>query len=212
MLIIEGSDCCGKTFLQKELVKRLNAAGFPHVPHHLSRLPAGFDRYHGYQRLANVMGVFDRFHMSEVAYEHGRQEEPGAAGLTQETYRQVDGMLRLHGSYVVVLSMEPADAPALLEQRWDQAREMYERDLVLRVNDWYDAASRNWGMWQPEPKDSHDTYVMDVDAVFHETVSVPFPTPEFADRVIEDYLGRLAALYDTRVKSQELRNLCPLFH
>lgn len=208
MLIIEGADCVGKTTLQKEFVKRLNAANMPHVPHHLSRLPDSFDRYHGYKRLCNTTGVFDRFHMSEIAYQYGRREELGSYGLTTEKYRQVDGMLRLHGSYVVVLSMEPSDAPELLQQRWDQSREMYDQALVLHVNEWYDTVSRQWGMWNQD--DKKDTYVMDVDAVFHETLTVPFPTVEFIDEVIEQYVARLVALHTTSLQKESIVNLCPL--
>jgi len=97
---------------------------------HFTRLPPGFHRFWGYVDNAVQRSVQDRYHMSERAYSFGRGDK--ALYLTDEMYRLVEAHLALLGSYTVVLTA----SESLLKQRWREG-EMYDLNLVLRVNEYY---------------------------------------------------------------------------
>jgi thymidylate kinase len=132
MLILEGSDTVGKSTLAKRCVELLNARGYPHVPRHLSRLPASWaaQPHHNYVRLCSPYLVQDRFHVSEPIYARARGEKPM---ITREQYAVVESYLKLVGGFTVVIAAEPE----LIERRYDAGREMYKLAQVQQVNTYY---------------------------------------------------------------------------
>lgn len=180
MLIIEGADLVGKTVLSKALCLRLNALGWPHVYQHLSRLPTTWaaDAVQNYSRLCSPYVVRDRFHVSEPVYAQARGELPM---LTPETYRQVDRLVHCTSGYVIVITA----SPSLIEQRYREhaAREMYDLDKVLAVNDAYGAmAHRTFGDYQPA-----------IDLYIHCSESNPWVDP--GEIALRAYTSRLNANY-----------------
>lgn len=122
IIIIDGCDLVGKTTLAKKLEAKTGL-----VYQHLSRLPDAFDRYWGYlDRMGDGRVVYDRFHMSEVAYARMRGDE---TPLTPERYRLVDAQLRLRGCVTVVVTAEES----LIRARWGRD-EMYDLEQVVAVN------------------------------------------------------------------------------
>lgn len=190
MLILEGSDLVGKTTLAKQLTKRLWDARMPHVYSHFSRLPDAFDRYWGYVERASRDVVQDRYHMSEIAYGVGRGDlgRLGDNTLTPERYRLVDAHIRAMGAYTVVLY---SSEPQLLRDRYEreQAREMYDIDLVLRVNAWYEGVSDHLGRWVPS--DAIQPYDMDVDWAIDVALMHDWPSLECS--IVNRYLERRQA-------------------
>lgn len=172
MLIIEGSDLVGKTTLAKDLVKKLNERGHPHIYRHLSRLPDSFNRFCGYEQVMSTYSVNDRGPMSEPVYANMRGDE---TSLTPWLYQRVDAMLQLKGAFTVVLyAMEEQ----LIKDRWREG-EMYDLEGVLQVNACFDRIA-NHGRW--------NTYDMRVDYRVPLSTRNPFPNPE---TILEAYLKHL---------------------
>lgn len=179
MLIVEGADLVGKTTLCKELVKRLNELQHPHIYRHLSRLPNSFHRYYGYQSMAAIHSVQDRFHMSEPVYAAMRGDE---TPLTPWLYDQVDAMLLLKSAFTVVVYAINED---LIRSRWGRD-EMYDLESVLAVNASFDRIA-NHGTWQG--------YNMRVDFRASCSQQNPYPDPE---PILHAYLKHLDRFYTLR--------------
>lgn len=132
MLILEGTDCVGKTTLAHKLVQVLNKLGSPVVYQHMSRLPDSFDRYHGYINLMCTNVVKDRFYLSENAYCYGRMEHPT---ISSEQLRLLDAHARMLGAYTVLVTA----SLEVIRERYEKLkeREMYSLDLVERVHGYY---------------------------------------------------------------------------
>lgn len=179
MLIIEGSDCVGKTRLAKRLEKELGL-----TYQHLSRLPDKFDRYHGYIDLMSQYIVRDRFHMSEVVYARMRSEE---TMLTPERYRLVDAQLRMLGCVTVVII---ADDPLIGERYRARAeQEMYRLDQTLQVNDLFTAFV--------ESSDPFMLYQPDVDIVIDCHSKHPFPDDDDVHAILTQWHSRQGQLFVT---------------
>lgn len=135
MIIVEGPDLIGKTTLCKELVKRLNKHGRPHIYKHFSRLPSSLWRgdypCELYWSHAARHSVQDRFHMSEPLYAQIRDEQPI---LSPAQYRLLDCRLRAEHGMVTILLYDPDGST--IKRRWREG-EMYGIDDVLRVNTYY---------------------------------------------------------------------------
>jgi thymidylate kinase len=174
--VIDGSDCTGKTTLAKRCVELLNARGFPHVYHHLSRLPRCWERQApmNYERLISPWVVQDRFHVSNPVY---AAVEPRKPEITQAEYALVEATLRLRGAYVVIVTAEPA----LIERRFVAEREMYSLRQVLQVNEWFRSIAVTG--------DFHG-FETHADQVIHCDESDEWPSDK-AEEIVESYLGRL---------------------
>lgn len=131
MIVVEGADCVGKTTLVAKLIKRLNQAGFPHVPLHLSKLPECFDHVRDYLPLMSPNVVWDRFYMSRNAYGMAVDNQ---RVLNRREYRYLDAKARLVPTHHVVITA----TPQLIRERFEDGAHMsYTIDDILRVNDKY---------------------------------------------------------------------------
>lgn len=69
MLVIEGSDCLGKTTLAKKIVRKVSEKGFPVVYSWMTRPNEQlFDFFLDYKKMLNPCAVMDRFHLGGLAY------------------------------------------------------------------------------------------------------------------------------------------------
>lgn len=167
MLIVEGPDCAGKTYLCRELVKKLPGWTYQH----LSRLQDAFDRYWGYVERTCGTVVQDRFHLSELAYARARGD---VTPLTEETYRLVDAEVRRAGGFTVMIL--PSDD--LVRRRWD-AGQMYQLPTVLRAAEAFRRA-RELFPWA------------DVDLEVRCDDGKPYADERDVDEVLRRYRARLA--------------------
>jgi thymidylate kinase len=122
MLILEGTDCVGKTTLAHKLAKRLNM-----VYQHLGPLPDTWSD-EDYIHLASINAVRDRYHLSEVAY---------SATLKNRSCRIKDVKV-LHSTlilkYLAFTIIITADGP-VIRDRFDEKRELFTYDEVSLVNE-----------------------------------------------------------------------------
>ncbi len=179
MLIIEGPDLVGKTTLAHKAIRLLNDANFPHVYHHLSRLPKAWkrDAAMNYRRLATPYVVQDRFHMSDPLYAELRGEPPV---LSPSEYHELDGFLHFMGVYQLTIV---ADEELIVERYEKHAqREMYRLEDVLRVNKLYINALR---------AERHKEYIIRCDGSFHCSRRIPFVTDDWLRLMLRDYMLRL---------------------
>lgn len=125
MIIVEGADLVGKTTLCKELVRR---SSFDLAYNHLSRLPESFHRFYDYLELIKPSNVFDRFHMSEIAYIAARREKQGSTNFAW--YAAIDRMIIDAAGMIIIVT---ADEPLIRSRMRDD--EMYDMDTILRANE-----------------------------------------------------------------------------
>jgi hypothetical protein len=132
MVILEGSDCVGKTTLANMLLEQDYFQSIGARYGHLSRLPDDHDRLLDYKELIDPLLIQDRFHMSEIAYCAGRQELFENVKLTPHMYELIDAWLRLVGAVTVVI-LAP---PSLITERHaaNREREMYDVQVSLIAN------------------------------------------------------------------------------
>lgn len=132
MIIVEGTDLVGKTTLCEALIKMLNAADYPHVYQHLSKLPVSFDRVKGYLPLCNKDMVYDRFHLSRQAYGRACQNQEV---LSHAEQWWLEGYMRMHCSFTVLVV---ATDEFITQQYTSKDRdEMYNLNDILAVNHEY---------------------------------------------------------------------------
>lgn len=167
MLIVDGSDCTGKTTLCKELVEKLN---FTHrsLRHaysysHLGALPARWDFYKHYVERCQPWLVQDRFHLSELAYGIVTRYGTSITRL-EDIERYLDELPAMR----VVLTAEDS----LLDRRYSIERELFPLRQVKAVN----------ALFVELP------WKVTVHRVFHETEETPWPTKEWVRELLSQYI------------------------
>lgn len=128
MLIIDGADLVGKTTLAKAIVGNLNDIDYMHMLMHLSRLPETFDAHRGYIDKMSVDTVWDRFHLSEIAY---RMHDDRHSNLTPIKFDLVEASMRLIGGYSIVMT---ADDDVIKARHKSRNDELYSLEHILQVN------------------------------------------------------------------------------
>lgn len=77
MLLVEGSDCLGKTVLAKQIVRKIAGRGLPVIYGWMTRPNESlFDFFLDYRKVLNHYAVQDRFHLSGLAYHQDKIPEP----------------------------------------------------------------------------------------------------------------------------------------
>lgn len=165
MLVIEGSDCMGKTTLARQLWAHPQLQALGMEIQHLSKLPVGHDRSWHYVNRMNVDGIFDRFYLSEIAYAEARGDTDRP--FTPEKIRWVHAQAVCRGVFTVLLTGDEG----VIHGRWDKP-EMYDKATVIRA----DAAFRKL-----EPL---------CDIRLHQEHSTHYADAEFVEFVVKTYLVR----------------------
>jgi len=123
MIIIEGTDCVGKTTLAKKIEAQ---AGL--LYRHLSKPPDGFHPYYGYLPLMNRNFVCDRLWLSDIAY---RQAEDTQCKITPFIRDMLIAQQTLLGAVQIVITCDRE----LLKQKYKPETEMYDVQTLLNAND-----------------------------------------------------------------------------
>ena len=126
MIIIEGTDCVGKTTLCKKLAKQTNM-----VYRHLTRLPDSFHRVFDYLPMFQPNYVCDRLWLSEYAYCFGRRDvDPGSF------YKRIlESITTLSGALTVIVY---CDTDTLREKyEVNKQDQMYNFDVVAEANNYF---------------------------------------------------------------------------
>lgn len=96
MLVIEGSDCLGKTTLAKKIVDKMMEKGYSTVYSHMSRPNEQlFDFFLDYKKMMNPCAVQDRFHLGGLAYHHDK--------ISPQKLQIINAWIRVQGGLIVVL-------------------------------------------------------------------------------------------------------------
>jgi thymidylate kinase len=131
MLIIEGTDCVGKTTLAHKLAKKLSM-----VYQHLGPLPdLWYDE--DYVNLASPKAVRDRYHLSEMAYSSTLKRNCKIRDL-----RVLHATLLLKcKAFVVLITADPT----VIGSRYDAKRELFNVEDVIAVNDVFENGLKAYG-------------------------------------------------------------------
>lgn len=117
MLIIEGSDCLGKTTLAKKIVKKVSEMGYPVVYSWMTRPNEQiFDFFLDYKKMINPCAVQDRFHLGGLAYHSNR--------IFPRQLQIINGWIRSVGGLIVVLYAGD-------EEKYEQRIRKDERENLL---------------------------------------------------------------------------------
>lgn len=96
MLIIEGSDCLGKTTLAKKIVDKVMEKGYPALYSHMGRPNESiFDFFLDYKKMINPCFVMDRFHLGGLAYHQDK--------ISLQKLQIINAWIRSVGGLIVVL-------------------------------------------------------------------------------------------------------------
>lgn len=186
MLVIEGGDLVGKSTLVKRAVERLNARGWPHMPMHLTRPPEDFDYYQGYVDKMSLETVWDRFHLSCLAY---RRHDDRRCSMTPLKYELVDAAHRMLGGMVIVVTASAAVIEARYARRGDA---MYDLPHTLDVNQTFiDMTGLRW----ITVRDAEYQYHIDASIfIKDESDESMQKANEWIDDVVDQYMRRLDEL------------------
>ena len=121
MIIIEGTDCVGKTTLAKKIEAETGL-----LYRHLSRLPDGFNHYHDYLPLMHHNFVCDRLWLSDLAY---RKAENKQCDITPFIRSMLIAQQTLIGTIQVVITCDQQ----LLAKRWN-SNQMYDLRTTSAAN------------------------------------------------------------------------------
>jgi len=118
-LLIEGSDCLGKTILAKKIVRKVSDLGVPVVYSWMTRPNEDkFDFFHAYKEMMNHCAVQDRLHLGGLAYHDGK--------ISTHHLQVINSWIRSVGGIIVVLYAA--------DTKWYKKRlEQDERDSILDI-------------------------------------------------------------------------------
>lgn len=174
-MIVEGSDGTGKTVFCHKLLKKLQREG-PWIYSHFSKLPTTWRHPASYFPRMSTFIVQDRFHMSDLAYRHARFE---AQMLSPFAYSLVDAKLRQLGGMTVVLT-----APVeIIRGNYKGAGDMHDVECHFRANNAFEKI-----LTRASP---FGEYVVDHDFLADHGLQHGYPSDDFVDEVVEEYLRRM---------------------
>lgn len=179
MLIVEGSDCVGKSTLVNALCTELEYRNFPAIPQHFGLLPKNWNYVIDYLPYINEHTVMDRFILSEVVYGTVLRNGPH---ITPWQYKFLDGQLRLNGSVTVALFMNTHSYSTWLEKEYARRKQAFNINDLVKVNEaFFDVADLYKSVMFKE-------YEVDIDFAFN--CSINWPDKNFVDSVVSEYLRR----------------------
>lgn len=155
MLIVEGTDCVGKTTLCKKLIDKLSEHG-PWVYSHFTRLPDTWHFPGSFVPHVFRHVVRDRFHMSEIVYNQARGDPQQR--LRHEEYRWLDGLIRTVGGFTVIV----VASSTFINDHYTSAGQMYPVEVCKRANKAYERIVL--GLYAPYSPDFD--YVVRVDRAY----------------------------------------------
>jgi len=132
MIVLEGSDCVGKTTLADILCRQ-----FALTYMHMGPPDAGFDHLGTYVRGYQPDRLWDRYHLGALVYGWALGKSDPAP---LDELAVVRTWLRKKGALVVVVT---ADADAIAA-RWKPEREAYKLETAQLANDAYKRLPSDW--------------------------------------------------------------------
>jgi len=136
MLLVEGADYTGKTTFCRALTERLQSRGFPHTPQHLSKPGPDFDYYRDYLALLSPAHVWDRFHLSGVAY---RRHDDHPCSLSPLKFQLVEAEFRRRCGFTVILWCTNGELARRVASRESQPGDtIHPLERIVHVNDTFE--------------------------------------------------------------------------
>lgn len=181
MLVIEGSDCLGKTILAKKIVDKMMERGYPTIYSHMSRPNEQiFDFFWDYKKMINPCAVMDRFMLGGLAYHHDK--------ISKQQLLIINAWIRSVGGMIVVLY-------AANEEWYRKRLENDERGNMLTIdkmcagNNFFKKFSTKGGM------DSDYAFNILPELCYDEHNGKPRYVDDYdVDELIEEWIERRQAL------------------
>lgn len=129
MIVVSGSDLCGKSTLVKRVTELLQDRGYSHMAHHLSRPPATWDYHLNYVERMCINSVWDRGHLDSLAY---RAHDDHECSMTPLKFDLVEAAFRQQCGFQVVLIAAEAAIKDRFAQRGDP---LYDVEHIIKVNE-----------------------------------------------------------------------------
>lgn len=165
MLIVEGSDCVGKTTFCHKLVKALREHG-PWMYRHFDPPPSLWKFPQSYFEHMSQHIVQDRFHMSEIVYSKILSR---STRLTDNAYRLIDAQHRQLGGVTVILT---SDEKVIRDNY--SIEELYALKTALEANQLFHTYAQYSNM----------------DCDFTWNTHIEYPNDDFLKQVLKLYLER----------------------
>jgi thymidylate kinase len=176
MLILEGSDCLGKsTFAEKLLAEADSRVIHPTFYSHMSRPNNAFDFFTHYQDMITKYAIQDRFHIGGIVW-HDR--------IPQDKLDIIEAWLALAGSLTIVLYASDDVAYRELLKK-DQRGNLLSLDTMCDANKEYRAMA----------KDNHELSV-NINYSYDITPTcVPiYPDQQDVELIIDEWFDKLRLL------------------
>ena len=178
MLILEGSDCLGKSTFANLLLKVADEfERFPTFYSHMGRPNASFDFLHDYKDMMSKYAVQDRFHLGGIVWHDA---------LTDAALSLIEGWLQSIGSLTVVMY---ASDDVWYNQRLldDDRGNLLTQEAMMIANDVYTQMATGIARLNP------NVYLSwDVKSVMND--SPVYPDESFARKLIQKWFERLELL------------------
>lgn len=167
MLIIEGSDCLGKSTVVKKIASLVTQwDGHPVATAHMSRPNGSFDFFTGYRPFISPYVIFDRFHLGSLAYHNDV--------MTKVHLRIIEGWIRSAGGLVVLLYSS--------DEKWYRDRIEHDpRGNILPVDLMCEANRRFTDI-------AHSENNMAIDYFIDVNESSGFVDDQFIERITKDWI------------------------
>lgn len=173
MLILEGSDCLGKTTFARTLLGVADAREkFPTFYSHMSRPNSVFDFYTDYLDMMTRYAIQDRFHLGGIVW-HNR--------ICQPSLDIIEGWLKGMGSMTFIMfASDHAAYRDMIEK--DERGNLLSIDAMVKANFQYE-------------KLAHQGHALKAIVDFGWDISKKgYPTVELAEQVISEWFKRLILL------------------
>lgn len=143
MLIIEGSDCLGKTTAAKRLVELAREEGMDTVCYnHMGRPDNDFNFHSDYLPMMLPNVVADRFHLGGIVW-HDHEIAPS-------DLRWIEGHLYTQGSVIVVMYSSDPEAYKYKMEREGDRKDLFNIDVRLKANQYYGDMVHHTGLRKDE--------------------------------------------------------------
>ena len=173
MLILEGSDCLGKTTFAKTLLKVADNVGrYPTFYSHMSRPNSKFDFFKDYRDMMSIYAIQDRFHIGGIVWHDA---------IDKHALSIIEGWLHSIGSMTILFyASDEAWYRKKIEE--DDRGNMLSLDCMDRANGVYGMMAE--GCYELHPKIDY----------FFDIKDNWYPTEEDAEKIIKEWFDRLEKL------------------
>ncbi len=183
MLIIEGSDCLGKTTFAKKL---LTEAGgykhkFPTYYSHMSRPNSSFNFFSHYRDMMSKYAIQDRFHLGGIVWHNA---------ISQPRLEILDGQLKALGSMTIIMYASDFNWYRKRIEADDRGNLLSVDDMCMANKEYYLLANEQTDVTLRPVVD----FKIDLTPLVEESKWPVFPNQLIVQHTIKEWFKRLTEL------------------